>query len=181
MPATPPDVFALKNSGLEEFLYADVGVEQNGSPLTILSVLSRLDKDPWAQAAGWAALPTDAAIDGLSQSIAQMPLAPAALAGSHDIAARLVQLLPGKPRPAGLAQKGGASPATTAPNLSPVTAIWLGLAVWMVLSALLSPRATTVAVTPIEQLMSSSGPTSSAAVPFPPRAAAVPPAAPLVR
>lgn len=181
MQATPPDVFALKNSGLEEFLYADVGMELNGSRLTILSVLSRLDKDPWAEAAGWAALPTDAAIDGLSQSIAQMPLAPAALAGSHDIAARLVRLLPGKPWQAGLAQVGGARPAAATPNLSPITAIWWGFVVWMVLSELLAPRATTVAVAPIERPMASSGPNSSAAVPLPPRAATVPPTAPLAR
>ncbi len=181
MQATPPDVFALRNSGLEEFLYANVGVELNGSPLTILSVLSRLDKDPWAQAAGWAALPTDAAIDGLSQSIAQMPLAPAALAGSHDIAARLVQLLPGKPWHAGLAQEGGARPAAATPNLSPVMAIWLGFAVWMVLSALLAPKHPPVAIAPIERPMASSGPTSSPAVPLPPRAASVPPVAPFVR
>ena len=36
------DAFALKNSGLNDFLFAVVGSEINGTPLTILSVLARL-------------------------------------------------------------------------------------------------------------------------------------------
>lgn len=42
MQATAPNVFALKNSGLDAFLYADVGAERNGSALTILSMIARL-------------------------------------------------------------------------------------------------------------------------------------------
>ena len=94
MQAMRADVFALKNSGLDAFLYADVGAEVNGSALTILSMLARLGKDPWAEAARWAALPTGAVIDSLAQSIAQMPLAPSGLASARIISARLVQLLP---------------------------------------------------------------------------------------
>ena len=37
---TTSDAFALKNSGLNAFLFAEVGTELNGSPLTILSVLA---------------------------------------------------------------------------------------------------------------------------------------------
>ncbi len=51
------DVFALKNSGLEAFLLAEVGTEWNGSGLTVLSLLARLGKDPWAEAATWSKLP----------------------------------------------------------------------------------------------------------------------------
>lgn len=51
MQTTRSDVFALKKSGLEAFLYADVGIEANGSMLTILSLLARLGKDPWTEAA----------------------------------------------------------------------------------------------------------------------------------
>jgi hypothetical protein len=88
MQVTSSDVFALKNAGLDAFLYADVGAEVNGSTLTMLSVLARLGKDPWAEAAKWAALPKAAVIDSLAQSIALMPLAPPALAGARDSAAR---------------------------------------------------------------------------------------------
>ncbi len=181
MQATPPDAFALKNSGLDAFLYADVGAELNGSPLTILSVLARLGKDPWEQAAGWATLPTAAAIDGLSQSIAQMSLAPAALAGSRDVAARLVQLLPGKPRPVVLAQAGGAKPAAAMPSWSPVTMVWCGVAVWMVLSVLLTPKPSTEIIASIDQPIAIPGSTSSAPASLPLHAAAGPPAKPALR
>ena len=51
MAMSHPDAFALKNSGLNEFLFAEVGIELNGSPLTILSILARLGQDPWVEAA----------------------------------------------------------------------------------------------------------------------------------
>jgi hypothetical protein len=88
------DAFALKNSGLNEFLFAEVGTEQNGSPLTILSTLARLGKDPWVQAAEWAKMPNAAMIDCLSKSIAQMPLSPHALEEASVTAGRLIMLLP---------------------------------------------------------------------------------------
>ena len=94
MQATQTDVFAFRKSGLDAFLHSAVGAEANGSTLTILSVLARLGKDPWAEAERWSALPKTAAIDSLAQSIAQMPLAPSAIAEARDNAARLVHLLP---------------------------------------------------------------------------------------
>ena len=94
MQATQTDVFAFRKSGLDAFLHSAVGAEANGSTLTILSVLARLGKDPWAEAERWSALPKTAAIDSLAQSIAQMPLAPSAIAEARDNATRLVHLLP---------------------------------------------------------------------------------------
>jgi hypothetical protein len=94
MQATQTDVFAFRKSGLDAFLHSAVGAEANGSTLTILSVLARLGKDPWAEAERWSALPKAAVIDSLAQSIAQMPLAPSAIAEARDNAARLVHLLP---------------------------------------------------------------------------------------
>ncbi len=94
------DVFALKNSGLEAFLLAEVGTEWNGSGLTILSLLARLGKDPWAEAASWSKMPPALRIDRLADSIGQMPLRPDALRDARVTAARLVQLLPGQSTPA---------------------------------------------------------------------------------
>jgi hypothetical protein len=88
------DAFALKNSGLNVFLFSEVGTEQNGSPLTVLSTLARLGKDPWAQAAEWANMPAAASVPRLTQSIIQMPLCPGALAEAGATSARLVMLLP---------------------------------------------------------------------------------------
>jgi hypothetical protein len=86
--------FALKNSGLNPFLFAEVGTELNGSTLTILSVIARLGEDPWAEAAKWAKLPKAAMIERLAESIRRMPLPPEALLQARTTAARLVLLLP---------------------------------------------------------------------------------------
>ena len=88
------NAFALQKSGLNAFLFAEVGTEVNGSPLTLLSTLARLGKDPWAQAAEWAGMPVAAAVPCLTRSIIQMPLCPRALADAGDTSARLILLLP---------------------------------------------------------------------------------------
>lgn len=91
---SPTDAFALKKSGLNPFLFAEVGVELNGSPLTVLSVLARLGQDPWTVAAKWVKSPKTASIDALTSSISQMPLCPQALLEARATASRLVLLLP---------------------------------------------------------------------------------------
>ncbi len=140
--APRPDVFALKDSGLQAFLYAEVGTEPNGSTLTMLSVLARLGNDPWAQAANWASMPRTAAIDDLSKSIAQMPLAPAALVSSHDIAARLVEFLPGTSRTVIAAQSDSAAAAM--PNAQSVLIICCGIAAWAGLTLMMTIKPATV-------------------------------------
>jgi hypothetical protein len=91
---TKTDVFALKNSGLEPFLFAEVGEQHSGMGLTVLSLLARLGLDPWAEAARWVTLPKSAAISSLAGSIARMPLCPLALAEAQATATRLILLLP---------------------------------------------------------------------------------------
>jgi hypothetical protein len=88
------DAFALKNSGLNEFLFAEVGKEVNGSPLTILSVMARLGQDPWIEAARLARLPKATIIDCLASSFSQMPLCPQALIDARATATRITLLLP---------------------------------------------------------------------------------------
>ena len=73
------DMFALTNSGLSAFLLSSVGAEPNGSDLTILSMLARLGKDPWAVAAVWARAPKATVIEELAESIARTPAVPAGL------------------------------------------------------------------------------------------------------
>jgi hypothetical protein len=91
---TTPDASAVGNPALSKFLFAEVGTQANGLPLTILSVLARLGQDPWAEAAGWTRQPKSMIVDTLARSIAQMPLAPQALAEARQTASRLVLLLP---------------------------------------------------------------------------------------
>jgi len=93
---TTSDAFALKNSGLNQFLFSEVGTEENGSSLTILSMLARLGRDPWAETARWTELPRAAIIDRLADSISQMPLRPQALKDARGTATRLILLLPAR-------------------------------------------------------------------------------------
>src|ERR1700744_1667271 len=91
------DVFALEKSGLNTFLFAEAGTETNGSLLTGLSVLARLGRDPWEEAARWADLPKATIVDRLPQCITQRPLAEQALRDANRTALRLIQLLPVAP------------------------------------------------------------------------------------
>ena len=93
-----PDVFALKNSSLNAFLFADIGTELSGSQLTILSALARLGKDPWAEAARWAQAPKRDAVEALTASIIDMPLSAPSIDDARATASRLVLLLPKQPR-----------------------------------------------------------------------------------
>jgi hypothetical protein len=121
------DAFALKNSGLNEFLFAEVGTEANGSSLTILSVLARLGRDPWAEAAGWTKLPRASIVDRLADCISQMPLRPPALAEARTTASRLILLLPTRTQPL---PKGDtmADKKSTAPRWVPIAVFLAALA-----------------------------------------------------
>lgn len=96
---TMPNASTVGNADLSKFLFAEVGTQPNGLPLTILSVLARLGQDPWVEAARWTRLPKATIVDALAGSIAQMPLAPQARAEARQTAARLVQLLPSQLQP----------------------------------------------------------------------------------
>jgi hypothetical protein len=147
------DVFALKNSGLNEFLLAEVGREINGSPLTVLSVLARLGKDPRTEAARLARLPKSAIINDLANSISQMPLCPQALIDARTTATRIIQLLP--------SQVQSLSERIVRPTGKRVTPRWLPLAVFVAALAFgilfeMIPATTPIApLTPVGQTIES--------------------------
>ena len=156
MQATHPNVFALKNSGVEAFLYADIGAELNGSTLTILSMLARLGRDPWAEAARWAALTRAGAIDSLAQDIDQMPLVPSALAEARATATRLVQLLPATVPGARL--DGLVKTETSAtPKWLPITLLYGAVALGMAVSGFLATKPSQAVVATTEQPMAATG------------------------
>jgi hypothetical protein len=78
----------------DPFLHAAVREDPDGMPLTVLSVLARLDVDPWEEAARLAQLPAEAAARALGVMISALPAGSATSAESGTIAARLIALLP---------------------------------------------------------------------------------------
>ncbi len=85
----PPSLTRL---GLNDFLFAEVGTENNGSRLTILSVLARLGHDPWEAATQWVGMPREVVLDQLTGCIARMSVR----ADSRADLAHLVSLLPSR-------------------------------------------------------------------------------------
>jgi hypothetical protein len=125
------DPFALQNSAVNRFLFAEVGVELNGSALTVLSVLARLGADPWSEALAWAKLPKSAIVDRLAERIAQMPLCPQALMEARATASRLVLLLPSQSASSqdGRGQAGNVVVPTWVPMLVFSCALAVGMAI----------------------------------------------------
>jgi hypothetical protein len=92
MPDT--DVFRLSQSNLNAFLFADVGAESNGMPLSVVSMLGRLGGDPWATAGRLAGQPRDAAVLELAEIITGTAQADRSSSEIMAIATRLASLLP---------------------------------------------------------------------------------------
>src|SRR6185437_4795881 len=61
------------HSVFDDFLYAPIGEDRNGMPLSVLSALVRLDVDPWQEAAKLARLPGEAATQRFISLIAALP------------------------------------------------------------------------------------------------------------
>jgi hypothetical protein len=135
------DAFAFKQSGLNAFLFAEVGTELNGSALTILSVLARLGQDPWAEAARWAKMPKAAIIDCLAQSIGQMPLCPQALTDARMTASRLILLLPSQ-APASEPRYSRLSMLASLPRWAPAAIVFGALALGILVNSMMTPTAT---------------------------------------
>ena len=81
----------------EKFLYAPIREDRNGTPLTVLSALARLDVDPWQEAVSLARMPSDAAAARLTALIAALPGDSIRDILASSIAADLVTLLPKTP------------------------------------------------------------------------------------
>jgi hypothetical protein len=87
-------------SRFDSFLYAAVREDPDGAPLTVLSVLARLDIDPWEEAARLAQLPRETGARLLAGIISALPKGATTPADNGTIAARLIALLPRRPEPA---------------------------------------------------------------------------------
>ena len=99
---TPGASVSFFKPEFNDFLYAAVGADGNEMPLSVLSALSRLDVDPWQEAAELSELPSDTATKRLALLLARLPgVRPQA--DLRAIADRLIELLPhpGSPKAEG--------------------------------------------------------------------------------
>jgi len=89
------DLPDLSPSELDGFLYADIGQEPNGMPLTVLSLLARSGLDPWDEARRLCALPDATAISCMTDRIRSSSPRLRNRADPRSLAATLVTRLPG--------------------------------------------------------------------------------------
>ena len=78
----------------DDFLYAPIGEDRNGTTLSVLSALARLDVDPWQETASLARMPRDRATERMTAVIAAVRKDLATSLAAEAIAARLIALLP---------------------------------------------------------------------------------------
>ncbi len=78
----------------DDFLFARIDEDGDATPLSVLSMLARLDIDPWEEAAKLARLPRAAAARRLVDFIAATPGAPSAHLNAKTVSDRLLDLLP---------------------------------------------------------------------------------------
>jgi hypothetical protein len=90
------EVNVLRQSGLNDFLFADIGVEANGMTLSVVSLLARQGIDPWQEAGRLAGMTKADAVASLAQIIVGMPQSLWNRAEAVLIAGRLVDLLPSR-------------------------------------------------------------------------------------
>jgi hypothetical protein len=87
-------IFRPLRPDLDRFLFAEVGAEQNGIPLSMVSALIRLGLDPWDEAGRLSSLGKREATEQLARLIADLPGPRRPLAEARKIAGGLVEQLP---------------------------------------------------------------------------------------
>jgi len=138
-----PARFSLLNARFDDFLFASIGEEASGMPLSVASVLARLGTDPWVEAGRLARLPQAKATEALAAMIAQVPMPGWQPSEVPGIVARLIPLLPGlsaaasqRPEPK---QPNPARSESKPPNRrSSFRSSWYGTAAWLLCFALVA-------------------------------------------
>src|SRR5580704_15993849 len=82
---------------MDPFLFASVGEEVNGIPLSVLSALTRLGVDPRDEATRLSRLTSKTATSQLARMFARLPDRPWTSPEIRRIASKLVELLPAPP------------------------------------------------------------------------------------
>ena len=79
---------------LDKFLFAAVGDEVDGIPLSVVSALTRLGVDPWEEAGRLSLLSHREAVEQLGRLIAEVPGSSRTIGEAREIADSLIDLLP---------------------------------------------------------------------------------------
>jgi hypothetical protein len=129
-----PSEFSLLHSELNGFLFATLGKEESGAPLSVLSALTRLDIDPWEEGVRLSRLSKEDAARELAPLIAAFPEEERTVSDVEALAARLAELLP-LPVVASLmpAASGGGTRRTRRPAN---WLLWLGLGLLLAVAAM---------------------------------------------
>ncbi len=81
-------------SEFDAFLFTALGEDRNGLPLSVVSLLGRMDLDPLGEAASLASLPAEAAAQRLATLLAALPDSSLKKSDAGSMAARLIEQLP---------------------------------------------------------------------------------------
>ncbi len=81
-------------SEFDKFLFAVIGEDRNGMALSVVSVLARMDLDPWQEAANLAAVSEEIGAQRLAPLLAALPARTLQQTSPETTAARLIALLP---------------------------------------------------------------------------------------
>jgi hypothetical protein len=120
-------------SEFDNFLFATLGDDQNGLPLSVVSLLARLNLDPWHEAQALAALSTEAAGERLALSLDSLMDQNLRQKNSEAAVLRLLALLP--PRAFKAIDTTVASPsavAATAPGARIGVIVFITSAIFLV-------------------------------------------------
>lgn len=114
----------------ERFLFASVGEDRNGSAVTVLSALARLELDPWSESADLAILGDEAAHKRLGELLAKFKDVPS-LGNDHGKMAKELSLL--LPEQAAIRSFNGSASLAMVGRCGPGRALWTILAFVFVL------------------------------------------------
>lgn len=101
---------------LDPFLFAMVGEERNGIPLSMISALTQLGLDPWEEAGHLAGLAKGDAIERLTELLLRLPGGGRPPAEARRIASGLIDVLRPSNGVFGLAKPQGPGPLKIAGN-----------------------------------------------------------------
>jgi hypothetical protein len=116
-------LYAPLRPDLDDFLFATVGEERDGMPLSVISALTRLGFDPWIEASRLSSLEKREAVEQLAPIIARLPGERWASSEVRKIALGLIERLP--LTSAARAAPDGAPQARARPKIGPSRMFWL--------------------------------------------------------